>query len=416
MSDSVHAIPSLDCGAPLNGHSVGCVGRRAGVSLPLAPCAGFQSGFLLARPDQPLLAQAAIPDKIESKQVDESKAKGRPRVEYSQAMRLIELYDRANRGEVLLPSSDLADTLGIDLRTLQRDVAALRNLGKLVQADGPRGGWHVPKAERNWGVNVWVVLATALGSRMIGFIAGRAVAGQVQPLLSMLRRSLSPADQINLDELEQRLHVTESGQKLYREQPDLMHGLEGMVDGLLRQRPVHLTYLSPSRKAQGAAPRSLTVQALCLVIHRGAVYFVVDVLSGELRGDTRRILLALDRLSRVQVDAGARPCTYPSDFNPGEFFQPAFGIHRGEESHQVRLRIDAAYSSAVRERTWHATQQLEESPDGSVVLTMQLGSLDEVTDWVLGMGEHVCVEGPKALIERVRTRLERALARYKPAP
>jgi predicted DNA-binding transcriptional regulator YafY len=345
-----------------------------------------------------------------------AKRRGRPSGEYSQAMRLIELDDRANRGEVLLPSSDLADTLGIDLRTLQRDVAALRNFGKLVQADGPRGGWQVPKGERNWGVNVRVVLAAALGSRMIGFIAGRVIAGQVQPLLSMLRRSLSLADQINLDDLERRLHVTEFGQKLYREQPDLMQGLQGMVDGLLRERPIHLTYLSASRKARGAAPRSLTVQALCLVIHRGAVYFVVDVLNGELRSDTRRILLALDRLSHVQVDAGARPCTYPSDFSPGEFFQSAFGIHRGEESHEVRLMIDAAYSSAVRERTWHSTQQLEHFPDGSVLLSMQLGSLDEVTDWVLGMGEHVRVEGPQALIERVRTRLEQSLARYKSAP
>jgi predicted DNA-binding transcriptional regulator YafY len=220
-----------------------------------------------------------------------------------------------------------------------------------------------------------------------------------------------------LENLERSLHVTESGQKLYREQADRMQDLLVLaVEGLHWQRPIHLSYLSPARRAQGAAPRSLTVQVLCLVIHRGAVYFVVDVLNGELRGDERRVLLALDRLSHVQVDADAAGRNYPSDFDPDEFFQSAFGIHRGDESHQVRLRIDAAYSSAVRERAWHPTQRLEERPDGSLVLTMQLGSLDEVTDWVLGMGEHVRVEGPLALVERVRTRLALALAQYEQAP
>ncbi len=343
--------------------------------------------------------------------------RGRPNAEYSQATRLIELYDRANRGEVLRPSNDLAETLGVDTRTLQRDVAVLRDMGKLVQADGPRGGWELPKAERNWGANVSQVLVVCLAVRMLAFIGGRLIAGQVQPLLSQLRRSLPRHEQIDLDDLERSFHVTESGQKLYRAQPDRMKDLQVLVvEGLHAQRPVHLSYLSPSRRAQGAAPRSLTVQVLCLVIHRGAVYFVVDVLDGELRGDTRRILLALDRSSCVQVDAGATPCTYPSDFDPDEFFQSAFGIRRGDESHQVRLRVDAAYSSAVRERAWHPTQQVEERPDGSLVLTMRLGSLDEVTDWVLGMGEHVCVEGPPALIERVTTRLGRALARYERVP
>lgn len=69
--------------------------------------------------------------------------------------------------------------------------------------------------------------------------------------------------------------------------------------------------------------------------------------------------------------------------------------------------------SAAARTTQTSTPQLR-SPFGTC--QMQLGSLDEVTDWVLGMGEHVCVEGPQALIERVRTRLEQALARYKPGP
>lgn len=182
-----------------------------------------------------------------------------------------------------------------------------------------------------------------------------------------------------------------------------------MVEGLLQQRPIDIAYLSPRRQADGGEPRPLRVQAICLVIHRGAVYFVVDVLGSEADLAERRILLSLDRLQRVDLDRKALARAYPSDFDAREFFRSAFGVWRGEERHDVRLRVDPVYASAVRERLWHETQQLEEQPDGSLIVTMQLGALDEVTDWVLGMGEHVRVEAPDALIARVTSRLEHAL-------
>jgi hypothetical protein len=70
---------------------------------------------------------------------------------------------------------------------------------------------------------------------MIGFIAGRLVAGEVHQLLSQLRRALSTREQRNLDDLEQRQHVTELGQKLYRTQLDLM----------ARRRPRHCRDSNP---------------------------------------------------------------------------------------------------------------------------------------------------------------------------
>ena len=343
--------------------------------------------------------------------------RGKPATKYSQAVRLLDLYDRANRGEILRAADGLALSLGVDKRTLQRDLAILRNIGKLQSTEGSPQGWYLPKAERNWGMGIWNVLGISLGARAIGFMAGPLLAGQVQPLLSQLRRSLSTKEQIDLEDLEQRLHVTELGQKLYRVEPQRMRHLEAMATGLLQQRPIELTYLSPKRQMHGEGPRALSVQAICLVVHRGGVYFVVDVLAGGVDPkDNGRLLLSLDRLESVSVDVEAPRRAYPSDFRPDEYFRSAFGIWRGEEAHAVRLRVDRLYASAVRERAWHRTQKIEEQPDGSVLLTMQLGTLDEVADWVLGMGEQVFVEAPEALVELVRSRLERALGQYRRPP
>ncbi|MBI2373312.1 MAG: HTH domain-containing protein [Deltaproteobacteria bacterium] len=64
---------------------------------------------------------------------------GRPRGNYTQARRLLELYDRLHRGRTLI-SKELADELGVDERTLQRDRKLLSEvLGARVEQVGETG-------------------------------------------------------------------------------------------------------------------------------------------------------------------------------------------------------------------------------------------------------------------------------------
>jgi predicted DNA-binding transcriptional regulator YafY len=52
-------------------------------------------------------------------------------------------------------------------------------------------------------------------------------------------------------------------------------------------------------------------------------------------------------------------------------------------------------------RKWHASQELKDRPDGSLVVTMQLNNLEEVSRWILGFGEHAEVKEPKELRDRL---------------
>lgn len=336
--------------------------------------------------------------------------RGRPASKYSQSYRLLDLYDRLHRGETLRASA-VAQALGMDKRTLQRDFAVLRELlgARIEQVDEPEAGLRLARERRRWGTTKWQVLAVALGARMSGFLSGRSFDTQVSPLLSELHDSLASGHALDVHKLEQKLHVIESGQKLYRKSPATLRRLDEMLDALLLQQPVDLVYGSPGRRARGDASLSLRVQALCMTVHRGGVYFVVEILGGDLRVG-RRILLALDRLQEVTVDRQAERRRHPRDFRAAEFFGSAFGIWTGDERHRVRIRISRDYADAVRERFWHATQRVAALPDGSLRVQMMLGSLNEITDWILGMGEHAKVEGPPELVERVTGRLRATLA------
>lgn len=56
--------------------------------------------------------------------------------------------------------------------------------------------------------------------------------------------------------------------------------------------------------------------------------------------------------------------------------------------------------------------RLKQLSDDSVRLSLKPGELPEVSDWILGMGEHVRVESPPELVELVKKRLAAALAQY----
>lgn len=337
---------------------------------------------------------------------------GRPRKDYSQVIRVIGLYDRLHRGE-RLRASELARELRTTARTLQRDFVVLREVLESALDADLLPDLKLKDRKRLRNITVWQVMGVSLGMQMMHFMSGRSFNAQLKPVLSALQSALPSGPYRDARELARMIYVPEAGQKLYRDNERLLEILHELIKGLLLQHPIELSYLSPRRRAEGKEPRPLRVHPLCLVIHRGAAYFVVDVLDGSSDSSDRRRLLTLDRMSDVRVDTEAEALTYPRDFQPAAHFRSAFGVWRGDETHEVRLSISRTYADAVRERTWHPTQKTEELSDGSLRLSIQLGNLDEIADWVLGMGEHAHVEAPTQLAEKIKARLEQTLRQYR---
>ena len=339
------------------------------------------------------------------------KKAGRPASTYSQGERLLELYDRLHRHQTLRVS-ELASSMRVSRRTLQRDFKELRRvLGEeCKQDDSNDPSIRLVKRDRFRRITKWQVMGVSLGLQMTRFLSGRSFRTEVEPVIDALREALPAGWSDDVRELERKVYVREVGHKLYSQNKKHLAALEAMVEGLLLQLPVELGYLSSRRRMAGQSARRLRVQPLCLTIHRGAVYFVVDALQDA--APAKRTLLTLDRMCDVAVDKTADRFNYPADFKPVDHFRSSFGVWCGDETHAVRVRIRSTYADAVRERTWHPTQRLDELSDGSVVLHMELGNLEEVSDWVLGMGEHAQVEAPDQLVEKIQARLQQALGQY----
>jgi proteasome accessory factor B len=112
---------------------------------------------------------------------------------------------------------------------------------------------------------------------------------------------------------------------------------------------------------------------------------------------------ALPRMRNLQ--STAMKFKRPANFTISNYLGGAFGVFTGHGEFNIRIRFDAFAGRLVGERKWHTTQKIrplgKDGADG-IELSLELGSLEEVTRWVLSWGGHAHVMEPKELAEQVK--------------
>ena len=91
----------------------------------------------------------------------------------------------------------------------------------------------------------------------------------------------------------------------------------------------------------------------------------------------------------------------PEEFHPEEQLRQAFGIV-AEPVMAVRVRFSAEVADAVRDRSWHESQQMFEEPDGGIVVSFEAGGRLEIIAWILSFGVHAVVLEPESLRDEIR--------------
>ncbi len=78
----------------------------------------------------------------------------------------------------------------------------------------------------------------------------------------------------------------------------------------------------------------------------------------------------------------------------------------------VAIEFTAAEAPYVREREFHASQRIEELPEGRVRLTMDVVIDWELQAWVMGFGPAAKVIAPAAFATRIVESLDETRATY----
>ena len=271
-------------------------------------------------------------------------------------------------------ASTLARELEVSTKSIQRDLDFMRDrLGLPIAYNGSRVGYHYTEK-----VSAFPTMQITEGELVALVIAEKALQqyrGTLfeKPLLSAIRKieqSLPDTISLNLADIGQTISFRTRAEPILN-----LEIFDVLAKATAHRQQLKLIYRKPC--SQRAEPRLVDP---CHLANINGEWFLFA--WDHARKDIRTFVPA-----RVQsAQPTGRTFTRPQKFSLEARLRDSFGVHSGQGQYTVVLRFNARAADYVREKKWHASQQLRELRGGGVELRLKLSSLAEIQRWVLSWG------------------------------
>jgi proteasome accessory factor B len=306
---------------------------------------------------------------------------------------MLKIHDELRRG-ALVNCTKLTQSLEVSRKTIVRDIAFMRDRLELpIEFDARIQAYRYTQPVNAFptvNVTEGELLALLVAQRALQQYRGTPFHRQLEVAFEKLagglrdRISFSPADELRA--------VSFKNIGLGKTDLAVFNTLSSAV---LRQEEVTFAY----RKSGDAKKASRRVRPYHLA-NRENLWYLIGF-------DLKRDALRTFALPRIAEAVNTKtPFTRPPEFSPEKFFSSALGVLGGAGDYTVVIRFTSAVAGRIREREWHESQEIRELPDGALELTLHLGALMEVEQWILSWGPAAEVIGPAEL----RAHLRQAIA------
>jgi len=284
-----------------------------------------------------------------------------------------------------LTAHQIAYRIGMNARTVYRDLRALESeVGVTLWQDGYRCGAErssfLPPLKLTLHEAVTIFLSTRLMQR---FQDRRDV--HLVDAFNKLASILPPP-------LAQHVHATVAWIN-ERPRDDMRVQIFDLITtGWAEGRKVRIRYpsSSPNGRSQHAQER-LVAPYFIEPNPGGHGRYVIgqDSVSGQLR------TFKVERIEHAELTA--ETFDIPPDFDAADRMRQAWGISDEETVHVCLRFVDAAAAKRVMETNWHPSQRLETQADGSLVLTLDVGGVLEMSSETRGVlsGHMPCPSDPE---------------------
>lgn len=295
-----------------------------------------------------------------------------------------------------LTAQELADTLGVDRRTIYRDVAFLDEQGVPLWQENGRFGINRTRYQ----ANVRLSFQEAIALVLAGLLLARTIDDR-NPHVTAALRKLASTLPANLG-----VHMERAATRVQQRPESQQSGvLEVIAEGWGNGRQVKIGYRSP----RSGVLRQRIISPYALEPTPSGIYVIGhDSWSDDIR------TFKLDRLERAQLLN--KRFTIPDDFNLEARLASGWRIMAGDEVNEVVLRFAPEVKAQVQERQWHPSQTLEELADGRSLLRVQVAEPLEMKPWIRGWGAQVEVLAPGWLRADIAAEMRQAAEQYHPQP
>jgi len=311
---------------------------------------------------------------------------------------------QSNRVGVCL--DDLADIVGYNRRTVQRDLRMLQEAGFPLEHEADEAGkrfWRLPPGliERQAIILSFPeAVSLYLARQLLAPLTGTLLAEGLDSLIQKIRSTLPQQALRHFEHLHELIAVRAAGQPDYRRHADQLRVLSEAVASC---RAVQITY----RGAWRAEQYSTFIHPYGIVFYGGELYVpAYSVRAGAIR------LFKVSRISRAELSA--QRFTRPGDLRLEDLFTGSFGIVRptGGKPIDIICRFDGPVAVLVTERQWHRSQRIQSRREGSLLVRYRLGETSEFKRWIKGLGPGAAVLKPDWLRREIRAELLEAVRQH----
>jgi predicted DNA-binding transcriptional regulator YafY len=177
--------------------------------------------------------------------------------------------------------------------------------------------------------------------------------------------------------------------------------LGDLIEACADRRVCSMKYFS----ASSGRAKNYVVHPYRLVHAHGGMYVLAWVPEYvEIR------TFAVERIQKLTL--GADRFVIKSEL-AADAFAHSLGVNRGTPQ-RVVIAFAPRIASYVRERTWHQSQEAEDTADGGVRLTLHVSIDAPLRSWILGFGAFAKVESPSWLAQEILEQLDEAREAYVP--
>ena len=295
---------------------------------------------------------------------------------------------------------ELARNTKVSTRTIRRDLQALQEAGFAIYDEGGENEtkrWKLdaqPFRAVQDGLSVSDVAALFLSRSLVDALSGWPLSDELREAFAKIERNLNPRMREFLATLP---HVISTKAAPRAGGPGAPKGdvTRRLLEATRDRREIEMRYFSASSNRA----KAYRVQPYRLALAHGGVYLVAWVPAY----DAFRTF-AVERIERLSVTEQTFRRTREL---PAELFGGSMGVFWGEPE-EVELEFAARVAPFVRNRTWHASQRIEELPGGALRMLLHVSHDWALRSWIMGFGADVRVVRPAALAEVVRDEHRRA--------
>jgi len=298
--------------------------------------------------------------------------------------------------------SDLAKNLDCHQRTVYRDLRALEEAGFPLyteEANGKNLWCLLDSAKKPMPMTFKLpeLMALYFGRDALKILKGTVFYDSLEDLFQKIKATIPPESIKFLKNVEQSLKV---GPKPYKPYSHLKKHIELINDAVINKRVIEILYYTISRKKE----TNRKVEPYKLWFLDGTFYMI-----GYCKWIKEIRVFAVDRIKTLALTD--ETFEVPDDFSIDNFMRSSFGAFHGKPE-KIKILFSADIAEYIKEKIWHQSQKLYDTPDGSVLFEADVACTKDFKAWIMSWGSNAIVLEPEEFRNEIQTETIEMIASY----